>query len=563
MNISRPHIIMLAAISVFTGMIAPAASNAGLIRPYAMTNMQYVAFVILLWLAGLFLCVNLNAKKTTNFLIGTLIVLIISLFVMTITGFVKSFTGVTLQTLWWWWIFLIIGLFFLFVSLIGKFQENHNELTLVYERILGFIWAGVLLVMSIFVITIAKISSDNIPTTATPIANMFGKKTESLSGVFMTPSFDNISLLDADRTNNSLSFIATSSGQSLWYPAKIEISEPTTISKILSLNNENYILTQSGNIIKNNEIIGTIDAPDEKNNFLFYKDKNGIYQFISPNFSTHFEVEWENIAKIFFDEKNGNIYWRADVNWWQILYKNGKAITDIYPNILRYVINQNDGITMVVEDFDNNKMVIKDWITIHTINENYVRGTLQMNGNDVIYAIHNTDDDSFSLVVNGSILDRRLAEIREVFLEKNTNGYAYFGRTQNDNTYCLFTRYRWNLCNFTAYMNPQIGADGADIIFAWNRNGIWTIYKNTDEFITGTNYGGKVDISHDFFFFDITNPRHFIFVEKWPNSYTINKSWTRLPQSWKDINVDTIYFHYDGKVILSVQDDKWWHIAEI
>jgi len=48
-----------------------------------------------------------------------------------------------------------------------------------------------------------------------------------------------------------------------------------------------------------------------------------------------------------------------------------------------------------------------------------------MNGTYFLYIIRN-DDESLSLVVDGSVLDRKLDEIREVFLEKNSSGFAYF-----------------------------------------------------------------------------------------------------------------------------------------
>ena len=59
---------------------------------------------------------------------------------------------------------------------------------------------------------------------------------------------------------------------------------------------------------------------------------------------------------------------------------------------------------------------------IHTIREEYVQGTLRMNAYNVLYTIKNTDDESFSLVMNGAVLDRRLDEIREIFLEQNSSG---------------------------------------------------------------------------------------------------------------------------------------------
>lgn len=84
MNLSRTHIIILAVISIFTGMIAPTISGADGAFPYAMTNMQYVAYGILFLLTGLFLSANLRMKKISYIFIASLIVLIFSLFMMTI-----------------------------------------------------------------------------------------------------------------------------------------------------------------------------------------------------------------------------------------------------------------------------------------------------------------------------------------------------------------------------------------------------------------------------------------------------------------------------------------------
>lgn len=187
MNFSRSHILMLAAISLFTGMIAPAAAGIDIVRPYAMTNMQYVAFVILFSLSGLFLSTNLGFRKLSNFLIGILVTLVISLFVLTITGFVKSTSGMTLQSLSWGWIFLAIGLFFLFVPLFFELDENSNELTIFYEKILAFVGGGTLALMTAFVIIIARMGSEEINPKDTAISEIFGNKSATESGAIMTP----------------------------------------------------------------------------------------------------------------------------------------------------------------------------------------------------------------------------------------------------------------------------------------------------------------------------------------------------------------------------------------
>ena len=137
-----------------------------------------------------------------------------------------------------------------------------------------------------------------------------------------------------------------------------------------------------------------------------------------------------------------------------------------------------------------------------------------MNGIDTFYVVQNTDDKSYSVVMNGIIMDRKLDEIREVFLEKNSSGFAYFGRPQGERQYCFFMRYKGNLCGLSGYMNPQFEGDGMGVIFAGLKDGKWAIYRNTSEFIKNLNYTETKNISGDFFFFDITTPRYFLIVEK-------------------------------------------------
>lgn len=121
------------------------------------------------------------------------------------------------------------------------------------------------------------------------------------------------------------------------------------------------------------------------------------------------------------------------------------------------------------------------------------------------------------------MLDRKLDEIREIFLEKNSSGFAYFGRPQGEEKYCIFTRYRGNLCGFEGYMNPHTEADGVGIIFAGLREGKWSIYRNTAVFVANTGYTPQGDISYDYFFFDPTTPRNFLFIQHHGKSYTLIK----------------------------------------
>lgn len=101
MNISRRHFLMLATISLFTGIIAPSAANASISLPYALTNMQYIAYLILFGLIILFTLAFLKMKRLSYIFIAILIIMTLSLAVMTIVGMVKSFSGEILQSLSW------------------------------------------------------------------------------------------------------------------------------------------------------------------------------------------------------------------------------------------------------------------------------------------------------------------------------------------------------------------------------------------------------------------------------------------------------------------------------
>lgn len=110
-------------------------------------------------------------------------------------------------------------------------------------------------------------------------------------------------------------------------------------------------------------------------------------------------------------------------------------------------------------------------------------------------------------------------------------------------------------------MNPALEGDNSGIVFAANIGGKWSIYRNTTEFIKNPGYGNRPDISFDYFFFDPTNFRHYIFIEKNPNGYTINKAGKILPDVWQDIDVDSISFGYE-KIFVPVKQNDVWKILE-
>lgn len=92
-------------------------------------------------------------------------------------------------------------------------------------------------------------------------------------------------------------------------------------------------------------------------------------------------------------------------------------VTDEYFRILRFSVGSEGSLVMVTEDENHKKQIIRDGAPVHFMQEKYITGTFKSNGNDFVYVTQN-DDESFSLVFNGTTLERKLDEIRNVFLSK-------------------------------------------------------------------------------------------------------------------------------------------------
>ncbi len=143
-----------------------------------------------------------------------------------------------------------------------------------------------------------------------------------------------------------------------------------------------------------------------------------------------------------------------------------------------------------------------------------------MNGTESLYAVER--DGMIELIHNGTILDRKFDEIREVYLDTDGGGYAYFGRPLGESSYCIYTRYRGNLCGLTGYMNPRQAPDSS-IVYAAMVDGAWGIYRNTSPIIRNTGYMSREDISRDYVFFDITNPSYYLFIRGSDTGYRLYK----------------------------------------
>lgn len=575
MFFTQIHLFSLAALSIFTGLIAPCVGSWNISVPYALTNMQYVAFSLLFLISILLLTIHFHFKKVSQIIVGTIIVLILALWTLTIIWGVKSFHEVILRQFSWGWLFLIIGLALLIFGFIKNEeipQENHKteahkELTIWYEKILGIVGFVVLSILTIFVIYVSLTQSSKHESTSELSKQLSDTTLLSSSGITMTEPYTQIRAFSFDRSKDILSFIGWKWNQAIIYPEKTTLVSPDDIAAIKYIGDKVYYIQKNGTILLSGKVIGI--AVEETNNdpILLYKNASWKYVLISERGNTEFGGEsigaTESIDKILYKSSTDTVIYRLTNEKGQTLYENWKKISETYPSILRFTVSNEGVIMLVTEDTEKRKNIIKNGVPIHTISEVYVWGTLQINGNDYIYAIKNDDDGSYSLIFNWVQIERKLDEIREIFLEKNSWGYSYFGRPQGESRYCFFSRYKWNLCSIDGYMNPRVEADGIGIVYLALRDAKWSIYRDTSEFIKKPWYRPGPDISHDYFYFDPTNPRYYLIIQKVGDTFNFNKMGKIIETKFTDFIDSSISFGYDWKILLEAIDKEGLRIVEI
>lgn len=278
MNISRKHFIMLATVSLFTGMIAPAVAGVNVSRPYALTNMQYVAYSILVGLTILFFLAHFRLRKILYIVTAALIVLILSLGVMTVTGMVKSFSHQVLQNFSWGWIFLLIGLVFLVLTFVRDDEQflpsQKNDFSLVYEKILGIVGMITLTLLTAFIIFIAEQNSAK-STKSSALGNIFTtSELTTASGQLLSPSFQEIRNFSYNRSKNIFSFIATDkNGVTKAFPSKITIQNPENLASVRTIGERNFFVQNDGNVVENEKNIGR-SISGENSQFLAFRSEN-------------------------------------------------------------------------------------------------------------------------------------------------------------------------------------------------------------------------------------------------------------------------------------------------
>ncbi len=550
------HLGMLGVASIFTGMISPVVRNWVSMFPFPLTDMQIYAYLVLLVLA--IICVLLTVRSWSWTRVAGLIaiVLIGYLFLVSWSGEVRSSAGLLAPSLSWGWIFLAAGIGLLIASMFGDEIEGSSNPSL-WDHWLGWLSSITILILTWVIIAISYIPNTE-RSRSHVLENTFGSgSSETHSGVTRSIVFPSIEKMTFDRASDSISFFVSSGTQMVSLPSgQIYDRLPYTTTTI---GNMRYTISADGIVTKDSgTIMGKAILPQDMSRTIVMRSGSEIVSLSRYGIRT-LSGGYTSMEDIIATRDGEHSIWQSRTPDGSRIYRDGEAIT-IPHHEISHISASSDGrsVMAVVWESDGIRYIVKNDVKIEQIGSGYIEGTLRMNGTESIYAIER--DGMIEIIHNGAIIDRKFDEIREVYLDSDGGGYAYFGRPLGESTYCIYTRYRGNLCGLTGYMNPRQAPDSS-VVYAAIVDGAWGIYRNTSPIIRNTGYINREDISRDYVFFDITNPSYYLFIRGSNTGYRLYKKWAWIDGVYKDVGLD-VSFGYDYKVIMSVQDTLWWRLLE-
>lgn len=564
MWISRLHIALLAIMSIFTGIIAPGTSVLENQLAYPMTDARIFSYILLFFLIIGFYTASIHTWRFFRYnsilIFGTIGIL----FFLTLTGQItETKTGLETNGLSWGWIFIGIGTILLFRAYKwdGK-NENPSELRQTIDTLLGIVGSFTLACIA-SVIVLISLSFTNKSYQASILERAFwsGNLRYMSGNIITTQSYEEIPMLQYDRRSESLIFGTKSKSGSmitLWNPEKIQTLS-WSYPLVMHIRENLYTRDAQGHIyswwvlMENARIIGENDTiiSQSWSNWNVYSSK--------PSWS--FDYSGTILDPVISGDRL-TLAWNEKTLSGTQITKMWKPQWEKYEKV--YSMNLSQwwyDIMSLVESTKQEKYIVKNNEIITRLDSSYISGSYISNGSHSIY--QTTSEWSKRVVVDGQVLPGKYDEIREVFLEKNGGYYAYFAKPVGWIKFCLFTKYRGNLCGLDGYMNPRLSPDGSSIIYAGYQDGIWNIYRNTEVIVKNTHYVNS-DISGDYVFFDITNPRTYLFIKKdiSTGKYSLIKNGKNLPWFWDDFGTE-VSFGYDNHIILKLKDKDGWKIAEL
>jgi hypothetical protein len=389
--------------------------------------------------------------------------------------------------------------------------------------------------------------------------NLGTGSTETYSGITLSRAYQSIDKLTFDRSHDTIWFFISSGSQMISLPSgNIYNRLPHAI---IQIQDSTYTITADGIVMtESGDILGNAPMPQNSENMILISTGSGLYS-IGKNGPRVYPWIHTNIEHITNSGDGNHVAWTETQGGTISLYRDGIQIPRTTSGSISRIALSDDGESiMTVEKWiDGMRYLAKNGNLTETLSPNMIPTTLEINGTDSVYAVE--QDGTISIIQNNTLSDRKLDEVREVFLGTRTWGYAYFGRPLWEKNYCLYTRYHGNLCGLSGYMNPRIAPDGS-IVYAGLKDGNWGIYRDTNPLVRNTGYSNTGDISRDYVFFDMTNPKSYLFIN-WqvPDNYRLYKRWAWVTWNWKDVWLDP-GFGYDNKIIMSVQDESGWRVME-
>lgn len=565
MSLTRTHIAFLGIISVFTGLVWPGTRSGDILLSYLMTDVRWIAYAILIALILAFTLASTRKWPSYRISVSLTIIGIITLAVMTFMGRISNMKTWELASgVSWGWAFLIIGAILLLISYKrGDLLQEETQFSDIVDTIIGMVGgfalaciAGILILSSLSFFTRGQ--SHEILSRA----YVSGEIRILSGGILSVGISDTLPSITYDRGGDSLlTSIATASGTNWQLVQEGVISTgrlktgqtPLLMGKnIYAIDANNYVYS-SGRLLLGSRISGWEKA-------IVYKESGDIHVVYADGSKI---IEHKGIlsAPLVFSKDTSTLVWTTGQVGEKRIVKNGIPMQESYSKIDHIALSWNwqSIITLVSSGWESS--IIKNGIPIWKLPAEYLSGSYRSNGSHFLYI---TESNGIKKVIyDMEVISRDLTEVRETFLEENGGSYAYFGIPLGEKRYCLFTRYKGNLCGLEGYMNPTLWADGGSVIFAWKKDGIWGIYRNTDELVKNTGYTTQ-KIEYDYVFFDTTNPRTYLFIERDPTTwlYSYRKNGVLLPWRWKDVSTE-VQFGYDNHILTAGQDESGWKILEL
>ena len=565
MSLSRTHVAFLGIISVFAGLIWPGTHSGRELLSYLMTDMRWLVYSILIAMIPAFALAAMRKWSLYRLSIILIILGVVTLWVLTFSGSISSVkTGGVVWGFDWGWIFLVIGTLLLGMSY-RKMDVPTEETTFTdaIDTIIGMVW-GFALACIAGILILSSLSFFSRGQSHDILTRMYasGEITTLSGGVRSVGSSTRMPLYIYDRGWDSLLSMRASGSGNIWTLVR-EGKTSTGLLKSgltpLLLDGSVYARDESGYAYSGGRLLLGSHISGGESAIVYKRD--GTIEVIHAGGRDSIPYKGIVSAPIALSWDQSTLVWVESQSGGKMIVRDGKSLGDRYERVEKIDISRSGQSVTAIVASGSESILIKNGTTIGTLPANTLSGSYKSNGSHSLFI---TMQDGVKRVSHDmEIVSKDLQEVRETFVEEDGGSYAYFGRPIGEDTYCLFTRYKGNLCGLEGYMNPVLWADGGSIIFAGKKDGIWNIYRNSDIIVRDTGYTAK-NIDYDYVYFDTTNPRTYLFIERDPTTrlYSYRKNGTLLPWTWKDISTD-VYFGYDSHILTAAQDEVSWRMLEL